>query len=263
MVISRTKLLNADEKAAKQIPSFGQLLGEVKNATFSGKIIYNALNLSEEAANKFFGETQTPANAGLIRRVWNLNSKINKGMKDLTWQQLSMAGGMAKDMAYGRIDQTKQGLYSRADSIKRMMTPMMTRIGQTPIIPNFVYRTLRSGDSSSMAPQSAGLRTGTEDTKGKATEGTTKATTVPEKQKINVNVNVVAPEAAIKTETKTFTEKGAIGNTNAQGLGQMGEAGMGVTTTGAEVAGEHQEFSVPPTEGGESGGKKKKHSTKM
>jgi vacuolar-type H+-ATPase subunit H len=287
MVISRTKLLNAAEKDATEIPSLGQLVGEVKKATFSGKIFYNALGLSEEAANKFFGDSELPANTGLIRRMWNLNSKVNKGMKDLTWQQLGMAGNLAKDMAYGRMDQTKQGVLSRADMMKQRITPMMTRIGQTPLVPGFIYRMLRAPDSSlpsggPIAPMgtSAGLRMGMEGTKGKAPEGSGAATAsagapavTTEKQKINVNVNVVAADAAgAKMDVSATaasgntsmkaTEKGAIGNTNAQGLGNLGQAGMGITTTGAEVPSDHQESSLPPTEGGDAKSKKK-HQNKM
>jgi vacuolar-type H+-ATPase subunit H len=298
MVLARTKLLNADEKSATEIPSLGQLLGEVKNATFSGKIFYNALGFTEEAANAFFGKTDVSPDATLIRRAWNLNSKVNKGMKDLTWQQLSTAGQMAKDMAYGRIDQTRQGVMSRADMVKQRISPVMTRIGQTPLVPGFVFRMLRSdnmgesgmpsGGSGGPAGTSAGLRMGMENTKGQAPEGTgaatAKSSSTAQQQnvappKINVNVNVVGvdtPQApgtvstaktdmstgvsatAASGNTASKTEKGTIGNTNAQGLGDLGKAGMGITTTGAETATEHHESSVPPTEGSDASSKKSK-----
>jgi hypothetical protein len=260
VVLARTKLLNAEEKAATEIPSLGQLVGEVKNATFSGKIVYNVLGLSEDAANAFFGKTEVSPDAGLLRRAWNLNTKVNKGMSDLTWQQLAMAGNMAKDMAYGRIDQTKQGVMSRAEMVKQKLSPVMTRIGQTPLVPGFVYKMLRA-DTSTLAPSMK-----MESSSKSSTPAS--AVTTTEKQKINVNVNVVEQPAApaaksdVTTSKSSETTKTTIGNTNAQGLGELGKPGMGITTTGGEEAAEHQESSVPPTEGSEASTKKKKHHSK-
>jgi hypothetical protein len=300
---TRKELLNA--KNEKEIPSLGQLVGEVKQATLSGNLFYNVLGVSEKTANAFFGDTKVPKDAGLIRRIYNLNYKVNRGIADLTWQQLNNARHIAMDMTNQRLNQTKEGIYSRAGMMKERVTPLMTRIGQTPLVPSFVFRILRGempsqSGTSSGSGTSAGLRMGMEETKGKAPEGGaggfSKSTNTQQtasnmapiaaQAKVSVKVDVAPGDAPQATTTTTSTgskqtattsatapsgntsakagEAGSIGNTNAQGLGDLGKAGMGITTTGGESKiTEHEESNVPPTDEASHGHKKKKQQNKL
>jgi vacuolar-type H+-ATPase subunit H len=279
---TRKELLNA--KNEKEIPSLGQLVGEVKQATLSGNLFYNVLGVSEKTANAFFGDTKVPKDAGLIRRIYNLNYKVNRGIADLTWQQLNNARHIAMDMTNQRLNQTKEGIYSRAGMMKERMTPLMTRIGQTPLVPSFVFKFLR-GEMPSQSGTSAGFRMGMEETKGKAPEGgagglskstntqtTSNMAPTAAQAKVSVKVDVAPADAPQATTTSkqtattsaTVASGGSIGNTNAQGLGDLGKAGMGITTTGGETKiTEHEESNVPPTDEASHGHKKKKQQNKL
>lgn len=254
---TRKNLLSVKANTDK-VPTLYELLSEFRTATTSGDLFRNALSLSEQAANKAFGPTDIPKDQSALRRMYNLTFKVNTGMMDLTKSQLMMARQRAMDM-------TRQRLNAGTDMVMQRVSPILTRIGQLPVVPSFVFRLLRGeitplGEGAKGSGTSAGLRMGMEETKGKAPEGlgntaqTTTTTAAPTKQPhVSVKVDVKPTDAPQATTTTAVSDKQSatlhatapsgntmtqsketIGNTNAQGLGDLGKAGMGVTTTGGE-----------------------------
>jgi hypothetical protein len=230
---TRKNLLNVNKDDQ---PSLRDLTMEVKEATKSGVLMKNALELSEKAAGTCFGEIEIPKDAGPLRRVYNLSAKVTRGVMDYSTLQLNKAKDATRDMVNLRMDQTRRNMYNAMDMVRQQMSPIMTRIGALPVIPPFIYRMIRGEPSS----QTSNLSTSKSTAK---TGGAAK----------------IAPggTTSVKLEVSTKPTSSTIGNTNAQGLGKWGEAGMGMTTTGGEVkSAEHQESIIPPTE--DPASKKKK-----
>jgi len=246
---TRKNLLSAkDEKA----PSILGLAGEVKDATLSGALFSNSFQLAEKAANSAFGETESPKDASALRRMYNLSTKVTGGVRNYANSKFNEATGQVLDMTSRRVGQVRGMAMQRVDQMKQTMMPVAERVGSLPVIPDFVFRMLRAGSSpsGSMPQPSSGLET---ETKQKTTSTT--ATTVPTTT-VKIDIVGVQPKETPKTTTtsgpadssasvgsttsvelkgtgKTSTET-TIDNTNAQGKGDLGSKGMGVTTTGSE-----------------------------
>jgi len=129
LLVTRKNLLGVKKEKS---PTVMALVTEVKDATLSGDLFKNALSLSERAANSLFGETKIPTNASSFRRMYNLSTKITFGIRDYTTKQLDMAKQQTMNMA------TK-----RANQVRDFVSPYVKQIGETPVIPSFVFRLLR------------------------------------------------------------------------------------------------------------------------
>jgi len=255
---TRKNLLSIKVKLDAPAPTLKHLMGEVKDATMSGALLNNTLDLSEKAAGKAFGKMEIPKDSGPLRRIYGLSAKVTGGVMEYANGQYNTAKQAAMNMLRQRMDQTRQRVTNGADMMNQQLSPIMTRIGATPLVPSFIFRLLRGEYSLG---QSWFRGSSTSD----MAEGTTAG-------KTTVKVDVITqPTGAAKSTTSYLeatnpkssstyleaTKTGPIGNTNAQGLGAMGEAGRGVTTTGAEdKIAEHKESTVPPTDDHHA---KKKH----
>jgi len=229
-------------------PTVGRLMTEIKDATWSGNLFRNALSISEKAASKLFGgQTEIPKETGYLRRVFNLNFKVGTGLKDMAMDQFYSVKNTTVNAVQSRVNYTKMAL-------NKQLTPVWNYIGSLPVVPPFVYRMLRG---ETVEPTSSSSSSKNRETKGKHKE--TKMTTQTKPTNVNVEVTVDTAAAAQKSSTTTTTghtdssahtyveaakHGGAntIGNTNAQGLGEKGAAGVGMTTTGDETKKKHQKM---------------------
>jgi hypothetical protein len=198
-----------------------------------------------------------------------LATKVTGGVRTYANNQMNSMTQQARDMASSRTNQMKGMAMQRVDQARMNMTPILERIGATPLIPSFVYRLLR-GEVSLPKELDKKMASSTEKTSGASKQTTTTTTTVPT---TTVKIDIVgtkpfeANKVSESSKTASFGGMAAsldlkemkpssapIGNTNAQGLGELGSAGMGVTTTGNE-----DKSSEDVEEQGEHKGKKKKH----
>jgi len=270
---TRKNLLSIKLKPDAPAPSLRDLVGEVKDATLSGALFNNTLDLSEKAAGGAFGVTELPKGAGPLQRMYGLSTKITGGVYDYANTKYNNAKQAAMDRLRQRMDLTRQRAMNGAGYVQQQLSPIMTRIGATPLVPQFVFKLLRGEYSLG----ELGLRSGSSSASSKSAEGgvaldgkttvkvdvvtkqagTTVASATASDQSSSGHASTYA-EAAKGDHPSSYVEAAKIGNTNAQGLGQLGEAGRGVTTTGAEGA-EHAESSVPPTDDHHSKKKKSKN----
>jgi hypothetical protein len=245
ITVTRKKLLSVEKETA---PTTKELALEVKDAALSGKLVKNILTLSEQAASRMFGESPKQPNAGSLRRVYNLSSKVTYGVLDVANKQMNMARQKMMDTA----------------------NPYLDSLAKTPIVPSWMMRWLRS--STAAIPTGSNLQQQST-TKSESQQQVTAKTTGEKATKVSVNVDVSKADAPagsttardIPTTSTTTTTgagvyesskiggPGTIGNTNAQGLGEKGEKGMGITTTGGEK----------PEDVTEHASSKKKHHNKL
>jgi hypothetical protein len=156
LLTTRKALLNADAKENEQ-PSLSKVAGEFKDAATSGALFTNALSLGEKAAVKVFGGSdEIPKDAGALRRMYNLSTKVTGGVRTYANNQINSATQKALDMASQRADAAKNMAYGRVNQVKDTVAPVAERIGATPVVPSFVYRLLRGSEDKGMSGASAG-----------------------------------------------------------------------------------------------------------
>lgn len=257
---TRKSLLSVDETALEnKPPSVIGVTRELATATTSGALFKNALDLSEKAVSNTFGPIQTRPNTGVIQRLYNITMGVGNGVYGYTQQQINQARKQAWDMTMNRMNQTKDMGIQRASQLQKFASPYVDYILNTRI--PFIGRVLggktesttssaKGGSgaiSSGGVGTSAGLNMGLAEgmkpgSKTSTIEQTTK-TQQPQGAKVTVEVKGMPTDVTKGTEKTSDVSQGlsyasaataGINNTNAQGLGNLGSAGMGVTTTGGE-----------------------------
>lgn len=234
-------------------PTLRGLVGEFKDATLSGEVFRNSLNISEKAADNLFGKTEVPMDASALRRMFNLSNKVTGGVRNyansVTQQVLD-------------VFSTRTNQY-RAMAMQQV-NPVLDRIRSTPLIPNFVFRLLR-GEATPKEMPGFGNDAG----QGLEMESKAQVTTLPATS-VRIDMIGVKPAGEAKVTTGTASIKSSemkgldaqgteavvssseAKNTNAQDMGSMGDAGM--------VGDEDKTATEEGDAESQSKGKKKKHS---
>jgi len=221
-------------------------------------LMRNALDLSEKAVSNAFGPMKNAQpDAGTLRRLYNLTWNVGGGMTNYTQQQIELARQRAMQMAMDRMNNSKDMAMQRASQLQQTASPYVDRILnlRIPLIGRFLGPKSSMGSGSGAISAggvgtSAGLNMGlaqgmkpggTSSTSTQTTSSKTEKQQAAPQQGATVTVEVKGMPTEVKKETSTSMESSSssssskpIHNTNAQGLGELGSAGMGVTTTGDE-----------------------------
>jgi hypothetical protein len=259
---TRRNLLSVKENNENMKPSLQQIVGELKDATFSGALLKNAMQLTEKAADSAFGPMEMPKDASLFRRTYALGTRTVNGVRQIANDQINKVTQQARDMTSNRMDNTRGMIMQRANQVQESVMPIAQRIGATPVVPNFLVRMLRQPEQQPamqekqpQQPQMLPATTIRVDIVGTKPEDAPQATSTS-KPDSSMPKGTNSSSTTVKASTTTDSN---MGSTGVQSSGSIGEAGKN-TTTGSETN-TTTDSSEQSGEGGKQ--KHKKHSNKL